>query len=89
VKFSLNGDAGLAVFADGYPSSRAIACDSGHATDVIEETVDANGSGLHYNAATDQYTYIWKTDKGWSGTCRELNVKLADGTSHTARFAFK
>ena len=89
VKFSLSGNAGLGIFADDSPSSRAIACASGLPTDLIEETTVANGSGLSYESGGDQYNYVWKTSKAWSGTCRELNVKLADGTSHTARFSFK
>jgi len=39
-------------------------------------------------ATSDQYTYVWKTDKTWAGTCRALVVKLADGTAHTADFQF-
>jgi hypothetical protein len=29
---------------------------------------------------------VWKTDKAWAGTNRQLVVKLADGTSHVANF---
>jgi hypothetical protein len=36
-----------------------------------------------------QYKYVWKTDKSWAGTCRDLRVLLVDGTLHTARFSFK
>jgi hypothetical protein len=32
------------------------------------------------------YSYIWKTDKGWAGTCRKLTVTLIDNTSHSALF---
>jgi hypothetical protein len=31
---------------------------------------------------------VWKTQKAWSGTCRELLVTLADGTTHSATFVF-
>jgi len=31
---------------------------------VIEETVNAGGNSLSYNATADQYSYIWKTDRG-------------------------
>jgi hypothetical protein len=51
--------------------------------------VDASSSGLRYDADSDQYVYVWKTSKAWSGSCRELDVTLNDGTSHTARFAFR
>jgi uncharacterized protein len=88
VKFSLNGFKGLDVLAAGYPRSQPIACDSSAPVDAIEETVAAGGSGLSYDPASDTYTYVWKTDKGWAGACRQLVVKLADGTSHRASFEF-
>jgi hypothetical protein len=31
---------------------------------------------------------LWKTDKKWAGTCRDLVLKLDDGSVHTARFEF-
>jgi len=90
VKFSLNGDAGLDIFAGGSPSSRLVACDSGAPIDLIEEeTTTAGGSTLQYNASTGMYSYVWKTDKAWVGTCRQLTVKLTDGSVHTASFKFK
>jgi large repetitive protein len=88
VKFSLGGDQGLDVFATGYPKSEKVDCSSSGSLDDIEQTVTAGGSSLSYNAAADQYTYTWKTDKTWSGTCRKLTVRLADGSDHTAYFAF-
>ena len=39
--------------------------------------------------ADGQYVYVWKTDKAWSGTCRQLVVKLSDNTEHRANFRFK
>ena len=55
----------------------------------IEQTVTASNSSLSYNATTQQYTYVWKTDKAWAGTCRQLIVRLVDGTEHRANFKFK
>jgi hypothetical protein len=71
---SLGGDQGLDVFAkdaDGssFPKSGVMACDSADPVDAIEQTVNANSSGLTYDAATDRYTYVWKTQKAWAG-CR-------------------
>jgi uncharacterized protein len=88
VSFSLDGDQGLAILAAGSPSSRTIACDSGDELDPVEETLTPGASGLTYNAATDTYTYAWKTSKGWAETCRRLTVTLADGTVHEAEFHF-
>jgi hypothetical protein len=89
VKFSLGGDQGLAIFTAGYPASTAIACDASEPGVVIEETVTAGSSSLSYNAISDQYSYVWKTDKSWKGTCRMLIVGLNDGTQHFAKFRFR
>ena len=89
VKFSLGGDQGLEIFAAGYPKSQRIDCESGVPTDVIEETATAGESGLSYDATTGEYTYVWKTNKAWSGTCRQVAVKLDDTTVHRAYFEFK
>ncbi len=88
VKFSLGGDYGLNIFAVGYPSSSAVTCGT-TAEDAIEETVTAGNSSLSYDASTEQYTYVWKTETSWAGTCRTLVVKLNDGTYHYANFKFK
>ena len=86
VKFSLGGDQGLAIFASGYPASVSAACNAA-TTDAIEETVTAGGSSLTFDAASGQYTYVWKTEKSWTG-CRQLQVKLRDGSSRWAAFSF-
>ena len=88
VKFSLSGNQGLSIFGSGYPSSKRMDCNTGDDLDSIEETVTAGGSSFQYDATTDQYTYVWKTDKTWAGTCRQLSVKLVDGTTHVADFKF-
>jgi hypothetical protein len=89
VKFGLGGSMGLDVFADGYPSSRGVTCDSGATITPVEETVTASASGLSYDAANDEYDYVWKTNKAWAGTCRALTLKLKDETTRSATFRFK
>ena len=88
VKFSLGGNQGLNILASGSPSSQAIACDSSASLDAIEQTVTAGSSSLSYDATTNTYTYVWKTDKSWANTCRQLKVTLTDGTVHVANFKF-
>ena len=88
-KFSLLGNQGLNIFAAGSPQSIQVGCDSGVAESEIEQTSTAGASVLSYDAASDQYSYVWKTEKVWAGTCRQLVVALIDATSHTANFKFK
>jgi prealbumin domain-containing protein len=89
VKFSLGGSLGLDVFASGYPKSQHVTCSTSAPLDAVEETVTAGASSLSYDPATGLYSYVWKTDKAWSQTCRQLIVRLADGTDHVAQFKFK
>jgi hypothetical protein len=89
LNFSLGGNRGLSVFAPGYPLSKAIACPGGTAENEIAPTETAGQSGLSYSVATDAYTYVWKTDKAWANTCREVVVKFTDASVFTATFRFK
>ena len=85
----MSGDQGLDIFATGYPASQQIVCDSNAPIDDVEQTATAGSSNLSYDATIDQYNYIWKSDKTWAGTCRNLAVKLKDGIYHNASFKFK
>ena len=89
VKFSLGGDQGLNILASGYPISQQVSCAGGLPVDEIEQTVAAGNSSLSYDAATATYTYTWKTNKAWTGTCRQLILMLSDGTEHKTNFKFK
>jgi hypothetical protein len=89
VKFSLNGNMGLNIFAEVYPKSTNVVCGTGVLADDIESTVTAGGSSLTYDPVANQYVYVWKTDKAWTTSCRQLMVKLNDGTTHYANFKFK
>lgn len=89
VKFSLGGDQGLDVFAEGYPRSGPLVSDPDAPQDAVEQTETAGESSLSYDPATNEYTYLWKTEKAWSGEVRQLVLKLDDGSEHTANFDFK
>ena len=89
VKFSLGGNKGLDIFAVGYPKSMQVACETGEGGSTIEETVSAGGSTLTYDAALDQYRYVWKTERAWRGSCRLFVLKLNDGSEHSAKFRFR
>ena len=87
VKFSLNGNHGLNIFATGYPKIEFLLCATS-LSDAVETTVTAGNSGLSYGSASDQYTYVWKTDKAWTDKCALLRVMFNDGTTQSALFKF-
>jgi hypothetical protein len=90
VKFSLGGDRGLVILASGYPQVTGTACPSSASTDAVEETLAVDASKLSYDAATDQYTFVWKTDKSWAGTCKKVVLKFTDGSApRTLLFSFR
>ena len=41
---------------------------------------------FRYDTGQRHYTYDWKTDKGWAGTCRQLVIRLVDGTERVLWF---
>lgn len=88
VKFRLSGNKGLDIFAAGYPQVVVINCDGSNESEV-DETLNAGQSSLSYDSATDTYNYVWKTQNSWANSCRQLIVKLNDGTEHRANFRFR
>ena len=71
---------GLDIFEEGYPKSELIT-DPKVEVDGVEQTVTASSSGLSYDPTTGVYTYVWKTDKGWANSYRQLVLKFDDGTT--------
>jgi len=88
VKFSLGGDQGLDVLAPSYPKSQEIPCNNPNVEVAGTVPTNPTGTGLTYDPGSDQYQYNWKTEKAWEGTCRQLVVKLKDGSFHRANFEF-
>jgi hypothetical protein len=89
VKFGLGGNRGLQIIMTGYPKAVVTTCGTAP-QDAIEETVTANSSGLQFDAASGNYTYVWKTDKAtMAGKCVRLDILLVDGTLHQANFKLK
>jgi hypothetical protein len=89
VRFSLGGWEGLSIFAPGYPRSDPIACTSSTQATGIAATASAAASQLTYDAETDSYNYLWRTDRKWEGTCRRLTLKFTDGAEYSADFRFR
>jgi hypothetical protein len=88
VKFGLGGDRGLDVLAVDSPTSVGVPCPTAATYDPVETTTTST-SGLHFDATSGLYAYNWRSSKAWAGTCRQLNLRLADGTSHPALFQFR
>jgi hypothetical protein len=88
VRFSLGGDKGLNIFDGGYPATQQVACDLSSGTSTITETTNAGNSTLSYDAVNDTYTFVWKTDKGWSNSCRRLLLRFSEGSTAEAEFRF-
>jgi Regulator of chromosome condensation (RCC1) repeat len=89
LKFNLGGDKGLQILAAGSPASVPLDCANLDPGDDYQPAKSAGGSGLGYDAASGQYSYIWKTEKAWAGTCRVLSLRLADETEHRVAFQFR
>jgi hypothetical protein len=89
VKFSLDGYYDMDILEAGYPKSQEIDCDWLEPLDTAEESVSNGSKRLSYKKSTEAYTYIWKTEKAWAGSCRQLILKLNDGTVHVAYFEFR
>jgi hypothetical protein len=80
IKFSLHGNQGLEIFAQGYPLSQQVLAAETYTDSTV--TTTTNASGLTYDPTSDQYTYVWNTSKGWSGENRQLVVELNDGVTY-------
>jgi hypothetical protein len=76
LKFSIGQYDGLDILAGGSPSVQP--CGGGSAT-------HADGR-LSYDADAGEYVYVWKTDRAWSGTCRQITVRLVDGSAESVSF---
>jgi uncharacterized repeat protein (TIGR01451 family) len=87
VKFSLSGNKGLNIFAPDSPYTVSLNCATNDPGVDVTETVNAGGSSLSFGG--DQYNYVWSTQSSWAGTCRQLVIKLNDGSVHTANFRFR
>ena len=85
IKFSLGRYEGLRVLQLAPPVVLTVPC-SVLAENMAEEDGWENSSGLR--AEGYKYTYVWKTNASWAGSCRKFVLTLADGTSHAALFRF-
>jgi PKD repeat protein len=86
IKFSLNGDYGLSIVAEGYPKMQTVSCSNGTPQGEAQPTVSASSNGLSYDLASDTYTYVWKTERAWRNRCLQFQLRLTDGQEQVANF---
>lgn len=89
INFSLAGNRGLNVLAYGSPNSAPSSCSTHAQRGPAVPTQSAGNVGLQYDPTTEQYTYVWKTDRSWRGTCRTLFLQLSDATTYRVAFQFR
>jgi TolB protein len=83
LKFSLQGDHGADVVAGAVWQAASCA-------DWSSLGPAAAGQGkLSYNSSTDRYVDLVTTDSSWKGSCRTVDLQLADGSHHVVRVRFR
>jgi hypothetical protein len=87
IKFSLNGDQGLDIIKS--VESYQINCDSNAEENELLDAETAGKSSLSYDADSDTYNWVWKTERGWGGSCRVFVLTLDDDMQYTAKFQFR
>jgi extracellular elastinolytic metalloproteinase len=89
LRFNIGGNRGADPLASNSPASQAIDCATGLPLQfAITTPTDSANDKLTYNAALQQYQYLWETLPEWAGTCRQVIITLDDGTQLRARFEF-
>jgi len=86
VRFSLGGNMGTGVFVSGSPLMRPVNCTTLAPLGTLAAT--AAVAPLTYVAATNSYSYFWRTDRAWAGSCREFVLRFADGSQRNAVYRF-
>jgi hypothetical protein len=85
VKFSLAGYQGMDVL-DGTPTVQRWDCTT--LAPIGAPFAAAASEPFAYDPLTDTYKFVWKTQKGWGGTCATLTVALDDGQAHQVDIRF-
>jgi hypothetical protein len=85
--FSVTGFQGRRGALAGTPVSTAMACTASAPSEQLDGHDYDRRGGLHRDGS--KYTYVWKTERSWAGTCRKFVLTLTNGTTHEALFQFK
>jgi len=89
IRFQLGGNQGLDVIEDGWPQVAVVGCDFTAEPDAGEPARHPRWfRELVYRKSKKRYAMVWQTDRRWAGSCRQLMLKLRDGTVRRADFKF-
>jgi hypothetical protein len=66
-----------------------VPCSGGGSGGEPVDAEESSQSGLHYDPLDEQFVWVWKSPKSLADQCADFHLQLADGTVHTARFAFE
>ncbi|WP_396215740.1 ExeM/NucH family extracellular endonuclease [Gemmatimonas sp.] len=87
VRFSLSGNMGLGILKPGNPLMRPVNCTTLAPLGSLASTTAV--APLAYVASTASYSYFWRTDRTWAGSCRELVLRFIDGSQQRAVYRFQ
>jgi uncharacterized repeat protein (TIGR03803 family) len=86
VPFEIAGSPGPDVL--GSALVRRVDCDTLTPQGGFEPAASPGEAAPHRAASNGRYTFSWKTQKTWAGSCRELALELVDDSLHRAYFRF-
>jgi hypothetical protein len=90
VRFSLGSFRGAVPVASGYPKMARVACGTGAEPGGSERARGYWKKSPARHGKRDRwiYKFVWKTEKKWAGDCRQLVLKLDDGSVHRVELHF-
>ncbi len=86
VRFELRGGEGRNPLAGGYPQVAEVECGAREQPLTGEP---ARGRWLRARPERERYRFRWRTERDWAGSCRQLILRLGDGTATRAEFRFR
>jgi hypothetical protein len=92
IRFTLGSDRGLGILRGGSPTVRRVSCTTHRPVAGTEWHTRPFGGDLSYSASTGRYSLSWKVPAAWGSgalACRELRVRLIDGSTHSLFFRFR
>ena len=89
VAFHLDGEAGSNVVAPGYPQVAPVSCAAPEQKTVGWPIMKPGDLDIKYDASSAVYSFEWRTERSWEGSCLQIVIQLADGTFHRSNIRFR